>query len=316
MGTQNAATSLAATYPNYIAKTHAMWMMGATNVDPTTLAPVGEGSIEPNIISLVNDAVYNNPYSAAYTYDPTEMLEHSQETLDALLTKINAIATTSDYATLMGVVDSALATYGIDPTASLSAQAEAYENDLESEHNARMSAAISPAFSYNVATTSNYVMGIMLAMQANNRDVNSYIAKLKYNLGAQYNQQLMQAVADLLRLKFTELEFDKAGAALSIDFDRNVIIANREYLQQDLEYDVGEVNWPIEQIKDATSILSAMSGVPMVSKQPSKIQTALSNALTYGPQIGMAVGTATGNPAIGIAAGVLGMLGGGLSAFL
>jgi len=109
-----------------------------------------------------------------------------------------------------------------------------------------------------------------------------------------------------------KLQAKQELARLSIEARRVMLVANKEFIEADNEYQVKHAKWPLEVLQKGGNVLASISGASVVSSgssdEPSKTQSALSGAVTgaaMGASVGGVYGAVIGG-VLGAAAGLMG----------
>lgn len=311
----NQASTLATTYPDYLVTAHVNFLLGGTGVDDTNMAAVAPGSNPYNALSFTEQAIDENPYTSAEAFDPTDSLAYSAEAIEAFETLVatyltSSPSTTGEKKTLEEFISKAsdlYDTYAIDIDTDIDTLVTEFEADSEDEYLRRRSSFEAGMFAINAIETSPYVIGLALIDGDRTRSIDGLRAKLLTQARRDKNIFLVQLAELMSAMQGRNAGLKQVAASLRADQSRFDYTSNREKLMQDKEYDVGEVQWELETLKSGASIIGAMQGIPLSQKGPSNLATAVSTALSIGPQVGLSIGQATRSPA-------LGLLGGGLAA--
>jgi len=307
-------TTLSQTYPPYITKAHGRLLLGSTNVDATNLVSENDGSFRPNVMDELYSIMQSNPFDAVYTYDPSEEFERIQEDMQDLRDQFDE--TDLSFPNMLAEVRGALDTSGYGDETELDAAVDAYEAASENEYLRRVGVLMGQVVDLNSGSSSATQISLGMLASDRYRDVAGYRAKLDLVFRQNKDAILLNALQNAVALKQLGLDMGRVIVSMSTDVNTRQILAFRERLQQDIEYDTAAVTWPLENLKAGAGLLAAMSGIPMVERRPSQLQSAFSNFLSVGPQIALSVGTATKSVPIGLASGVAGGLAAGFSAFL
>lgn len=317
--TPSSTVNLNATYPAYIVDSHAQLLMGSLAGVSTdsSLTAYDAGSYPYNALSFVESAVDNNPYTIASAYDPDDVLTTVDTAIDDLKTIVDAYMTTGadvdgEQAILDAYITKAAALYASHGSsaedAAIEAEVTAFEQDSEAEYLRSRNAFEGSLFDINaVDSNTPYLMGLALLSGDRIRALNRFRAEAKAQAYRDKNVFIIQLAQMMLQAQTRNVGLQQTIAAMRGDQARFRYTSKREEAMQNVEYDVGEIEWELEVLKTGISAVGAMQGMPTIAKKPSNLATAVSTALSIGPQVGLAIGNATGSPA-------LGLLGGGLAA--
>jgi hypothetical protein len=323
---QSGTASLADVYPPYLSDIHAEIMVGGA-VNNTTLVLEDEGEYAYNAKIFVEQAIDSNPYTEAMAYDPADAIAAVQTQIDALGLLMADFIVAGQVTDGEAVSDSGgnemqLAENFLTKAAAIFADLginSAFEDIAADtlEESTRLSNQFDAAmYNINAITTSPYVIGVANLANGRTRILARLAAEMErmmYGTRTGTKAQFLTGVAQLMDNMLTrDVGFAQMLAGMTADQSRFDYVSNKEYAQQDLEYDIGEVTWELEALKYRAEFMQAIVGVPLVQKKPSQLSTAISTALSVGPQIGIAIGNAAKSPALGLLAG----LGGGALAAL
>lgn len=312
----NTTATLSNIYPGYLSYSHASFLLGASSVADDTLQAVGIGSDPYNAMSFFRQMVDENIYVGAEAHDPTEDLAISSDAINELEELVATYLTTSpstagEMKTLEDFVAKARTlydTYNIDIDNDIDDEVEIFERNSADAYARRRNDFEGAMFDINAIESTTYIQGLALIAGDRLRSVDDLRVKLTVAGRQTRNAFMLQLAEMMIQLQTRNASLYQTLASLRDGHARWRYTALREQQMQDVEYDLGEVTWEIEAVKDAASIMGAIQGIPLSAKKPSNLQTAVSTALSVGPQVGMAIGNAMGSPAAGIGAGLLAAL--------
>lgn len=312
----NTAATTADLYPGYLSYTHGLMLLGAESIGSGSMAATNPFSDPYNAITFMRQSVDENPYAGAEAFDPEVPLAISSEAIDAFEELVATYLTTNpetagELATLDDFIVKAAEiynTYVVDVDSDITAEVAIFEQGSLDAYARRRNDFEGAMFDINAIEDTPYVMGLALIAGERVRSLDDLRTKLTTAARRDKSIFLLQVSGILAELQTRNAGLMQVLANLRDGHARWNYAAYREQGMLDIEYDVGEVSWEIESLKEAASIMGAIQGIPMSPKKPSAFQTAVSTALSVGPQVGIAIGNATGNPAIGFAAGGLAAL--------
>jgi len=289
--------------------------MGGTSVNSGNMQEVGAGTNPYNAIAFTTSAIDNNPYVAAEAEDPGDALTETDEAIslfnDLVTTYVSATPDTDGeqqaFDDFIEKASGLFATYGIDVDTDLTAEVDAQEAAGEASYLRQRSAFEGAMFDINAIETTPYIIGLALIDNDHTRQLNLFRSQLLAQGRRDKNVFLIQAAELMGNMQTRNASLYQTLSSLKSERARLGYLTRREERMQNVEYDVGEIEWELETVKSGAQVIGAMQGIPLSPKKPSNLQTAVSAALSIGPQVGMGIGTATGNP-------MLGLLGGGLAA--
>jgi|GEM_PF-1553222 hypothetical protein len=317
----------------------------------------GDDYPSKSFIDIYNSALVNNPFLSAHGYNPyseinamnvaladfegvlggytegtwngyiTTSFIGAKDTIDGLLTWPSFVAASQIQANL-----------GNDD--AIQADVDAFADQLDSQ----IESTVLPRFqagmrNINAVNSSAFIIGQALIENGRDIEVAKHASGLRVSLAQQRDGILGQAyinedkiltertrqyVAFIMEGANSIAQIMNAGDALSdsfyrlaIDTKRLQIIANTEYIDQEVSYDEAEAKWQLELLSHGSNLLAGISGGVKddKDKKPSKLTSALAGGVggaAAGAMIGAKVGS--GYPGIGTAIGaVVGAAAGWLS---
>jgi hypothetical protein len=322
-------------YPAYIKHVHGDWL---ASMDDPIGDPGTHDDIETSVTEVMNAALGGSPFVGLSAYDPTAALD----AMDAAIAAINTgsiaplfnsfsnkiITTTEGHFTPVAdfneaVVDIAaqLDTTLFDTT-EINADINAFGTLLDTQINAT----VLPTFrrgmqDINAVQSSAYVLGAALIASNRNNEVVKYGTALNLQHAQDKNKLVVGAALDLMKLKEQGLvsdgdlayrtaqashEYNKALAALITEAARIRIVANKEWVEADADYDEKDAKWDLEVFQYGANVLAASSGgtSQAAGAKSNKTASALGGALSGAaagammtpatPWIGGAIGGAVG----------------------
>lgn len=156
----------------------------------------------------------------------------------------------------------------------------------------------------NSMESTNEVENNLAKFDAGMRDINA-VNSSAFVIGR-------QIIASTIMVQ--KLQAKQELARMSIEARRIMIVANREFIDQDNEYQVKFAKWDLEMLQHGANVLAGISGASTVSSgsEPSKAQSAIGGAMS-GAAAGAMMGSSVpgiGTAAGAVAGGVLGAAGG------
>jgi hypothetical protein len=259
-------------------------------------------------------------------------------TISTLASLVAAYNEDADFTTFVSRASTDFGSYGVDTSSDADAEVTAHAARMMPELNRARSHFLASMFEMNTVNTSFHVMGLAYLENEHLWRLEDWRAKIKLlarnakndflikAAGLMYDAQMKKGMLtrDIITAKDAKDRFLIQAAELmygaqarKIDFLRNIVLSEQDFyrtkiqtkgvqIQQNLQWDVADINWEPMVLNEVAGIINAMNGVPHFTKQPNDIQQGIANALSIGPQIGMQVGQATGNPGAGMMAAVLG----------
>ena len=267
-------------YPEYMKTQHETWLT-ALNTDITT-ARAGD-----------------SPYTAAVAYDPTTPLAAMNTAICAFNTVVDALANESDW-------DSAMtqAKTTIDALISntyINADVDAFADKLDDQ----VDNITIPKFQrgmqdINAVQTSAFALGEALIYGMRDRDVAKYTSDLRLKSSLMRNELIAKGASEMLRALLTRADLEKAVAHYTLEYNRMYIVAKKDQIDQDYEYDELDAKWDLEMFQYGGNMLAAIAGAATSQGTPerSHAASAIGGALS-----GAAAGLATSFTPLGAGIG-------------
>lgn len=274
-------------YPDYMEIAHGDWL----NKD-------GADGISFSIVTAMNAALGNSPWTGQTAYDPDTDLTELIAQPDDLQTLVTLL---SNGTTLDTLISNVLDTTRIDD------EIAAFAADLD----ARLVSEVLPRFEggmrdINAVVSSAFVIGRALIEEGQDRQVAKFNADVR-----------MKAFSDdAIKVVGMKLEYQRVVSAMLMEGYRMKIVAKKEEMESNIKIDESDALWDLKVFQYGANLLAAIGGgvdTPQ-QNQPSQLQSAIGGAMS-GAAAGAMVGSAV--PGIGTAAGAIagGVLG-AASAFL
>lgn len=158
----------------------------------------------------------------------------------------------------------------------------------------------------NAVVGTAFVLGTAWLNMQGVREKNKYAAEIKRDTFKYKYTNISSALATLMQADISVLQARKELAGLKIEKERMAIVAGKEQIEADIEYDVKSIMWDIDTIQEAASILGTPGGAVAGSGERglSRGQSVLGGALS-----GASAGALAGGPGAGWGA-ILGGIGG------
>ncbi len=276
-------------------------------IDFTT---AGSGDFLPSgVIDYLEEALAGeNPFSRAFAYDPTSDLDKVQESIDEFKSLIEALDPETDFTSYL-----AQSLTGIDTVMDdtyIDNAVDAFETRTLDSWGRSINRITGPLADIGAANSSAFQVAMVLAENARQAELNTYRATLDSQQQRERVQLAAQFASDMSANLYRKADAYRTLVQLQGDASRSSIIANKEFLAEDLELDYKDVTYELELFGYGNAALAAGLGATQRPIGPSKASTALSSAIAAGTQIGALAGQVS--PALG----ALGFLGGGLATYL
>jgi hypothetical protein len=141
-----------------------------------------------------------------------------------------------------------------------------------------------------------------------NLDKNIKVEDIKTREALEYKKLYLSAANQMLVYTFQILSSYDSYTKLSIEANRIKIVANKEYVDRNIDLDKEDALWDLSVFQYGANVMASISGGTSVTKTsgPSTAQSAIGGGLS-GAAAGAMVGSAVGAPVPGaIIGGVLG----------
>jgi hypothetical protein len=277
-------------YPDYMTNTHSDWLE----------------LLEDDIVAA---RAATSPYSTATAYDPDTAIAAMLTALSGFNTLVTGLDSFSD---VYDLVSSKIGSLNTEVSNKVSDYAEEAEYELTTN--------ILPQFkrgmqTVNASAASAFVIGEALLRSTNTRDVNKFRSAMELDYAIKRKELILAGAKEYAVVTNLNAEFYKILVHYTTEVNRIRILASKEEIETNLEYDVKDALWDLSLYREGANMLAAIGGGTTAVEQqgPSKAQSAIGGALSgagTGAMIGAQVGT--GGGPIGAAVGGLVGLAGGL----
>lgn len=292
-------------FPDYMKQIHEDWLRGVG----TTLGT-------ENVTAIMAAAIGSSPYIGATAYNPNNDIAAYDAVISSFASLLSGISDTDDWSKMYS---QAAASIGSPVTISDSTIAEdvsAFADQLDDE----ITSKILPRFrrgmqDINAVVSSSFVIGESNIEAFRNRDVSRHASTLRVNAAIKNadidtaNRKLfLEGSGQMLNLMLSRIGFNESLAKLSVEANRIKIVANKEYVDRNIEIDKEDALWDLSVFQYGANVMASISGGTSVTKTsgPSTAQSAIGGGLS-GAAAGAMVGSTVGAPVPGaIIGGVLG----------
>jgi len=279
-------------YPTYMTDYHEDWLSG------------------------INSAMSAASFPTLTVYDPDTDLATMLTAINTFEALVAAIDEHTDYDTIYANATDLADTY-FDPAAYIAARVTAHSTTLDTELNTK----VYPRFlagmrNINAVLSSAFVIGQAAIAQDKLDKVAKFQADMELQVISKRVEVIQAIAAEMMRLKLQKLEFNRAIAAMTLDYARLVISAKEDEYVETKSAAIEALKWPLEKYKYGANLLAGITGgvsgtaAAEGSKSARIIGSALSGAAA-GAMIGAATIGSGGGEGIGA---VLGAVLGGISA--
>jgi len=279
-------------YPTYMTDYHEDWLSG------------------------INSAMSAASFPTLTVYDPDTDLATMLTAINTFEALVAAIDEHTDYDTIYANATDLADTY-FDPAAYIAARVTAHSTTLDTELNTK----VYPRFlagmrNINAVLSSAFVIGQAAIAQDKLDKVAKFQSDMELQVISKRVEVIQAIAAEMMRLKLQKLEFNRAIAAMTLDYARLVISAKEDEYVETKSAAIEALKWPLEKYKYGANLLAGITGgvsgtaAAEGSKSARIIGSALSGAAA-GAMIGAATIGSGGGEGIGA---VLGAVLGGISA--
>lgn len=301
MGSSGGSSSGKTDYPDYMKTRHEQWLLALGNQLPDGTSPdaspfLGVTSYNPDTFISAMDTEIGKlvTYADSVGLNATSIDNLWESLTDIIATKLDAKLTTG-------------AAFITSAAGSMSAAIISGIAPLRAAFRAGMR-------EINAVNTSIFTLGDAIIDSKVTAEITKVGGEALIRSVADRNRGITDGGLQLLASVIGFGQHRRDIAALSVDLNKIKIIAKKEQLDKQVEYDVEEAKWEYYQWEAAGNLLGSISGGRgggAVGSKPNPWTSALGGAMS-----GAAVGTAI-SPGIGTAIGaVVGGIGGYLSATL
>lgn len=299
---------------NYPAYSSAFYIQLLTGEDPSDYSAVDPNlpskSYNPyNMMAMLQAAfAAGNPYDVAYAFDPADLLDATQTQFEAGLTEIEALDTDADWETFVDAALGKVADVIPDDTAIDTAVA-AYRADAKPDYARAMNLFAGGMVEANAVGGSAFAIGVALMRSRFESDINRHRSSLETSSNRDKVLFVIQSVNEMMNSEKFRVGAYQDASRLQAEFNRIGIVANKEYLEQELSYEIERIYWDPGLFKFGGQALASITGIATSERGLNRTASAIAGGLTAGTQLA-ALGAQAG-PQAAIALGLLGAFVGG-----
>jgi hypothetical protein len=283
--------------------------MDYSNV-PAYLATDHEATVDLVVTAV---AAASNPYTGLLAYDPDADLVEMADDLAELIAHIDVIDWEEIFPMIYAKAVELVDAY-INPDDYVTARAAAHAALLDTD----LAAKVYPKFEagmrdINAIMTSAFVIGRANIAIDRNDKYDRFVADMELQIIKDRNNMINQAVSEMIRLFLQRVEFQRALAALQVDFYRIKIAAKADEATENKSIAAEAAKWGMSKYQYTANMIAALNGgtLSVPQSEGSKTARVMGSALSgasAGAMIGAAVlGQDSGG---GIGAALGGLLGG------
>ena len=295
----------------YQMNTHAALMGGGITQTPHATPGQADpaSNLPQGILDYLDDALAGgNPFSAAFSYDPSSDLLVIQDSVDTFQALVNALDPETDLPSHISIAVTGADT--VISTAFIDADVDSFETMSAPAFARSLNRFTSGMADINAVQSSAFVFGMAQLENARLNEINSYRAKISSQSQHDRTVLIAQFCADIANMQGRQLDAQRAATDFQRAASTNAIIAGKEFLAEELELDYKDTTYEMELFGFANSALAAGLGASQHAVGPSKASTQMSAAISTGGTLAALGGQLS--PALGIA----GFLAGGAFGYL
>jgi hypothetical protein len=285
MGSGGGGSAGKVSWPSYLQDVHHSWL-NDTDTD----------FLDTSITAAMNASFDDNPYLGETAYNPTTELATAWSEVSDLKSTIESLNYIEDYES--AVAQAITSAEVLNSEEFIVADVNAYSAILEDQLNAETLPAFQAGMlNISAINTSAFAIGESIMRGFKSRDVAKYSSELRYRLHLQRNEFVRTSISEMLQVLLTRADLWARLAQLSVEAKRVHIVAQKEYLAEQLTIDVNEARWELDTFQYGANLLGSISGGVVPSqKGPSQAQSAIGGA-TSGAAAGALVGAQIGGSA-------------------
>lgn len=289
-------------YSNVLKDVHAGFMWGQF---ATKTAETGTDFAEdwPQLVTeMVNVHAGGNPYADVTAYNPDADIADIEDRLQEFFDSVTDNTPVDVLPLAVTWAENNLPTLQGDD--DVDDQIEAAAELSRIEHLAAMARVT--AGMYDIRATMSTQFGAELAMLEHSRASN--ITDLQTRLRAHKTDQRQAAIMSLvevfLRAYTQHMEANRVAAMVQFDASRLKIAAKQDQINFDIEMETRDALFPLELFQYPANFIASLGGVALTPRRETKGERIL-GAITASATNAFQVGTMTGSPIAGVAAGAL-----------
>jgi hypothetical protein len=296
----------------YQMNTHAALLGGGIN-QVASVSPTGQADpasdLPQGILDYLDDALAGgNPFSAAFSYDPSTDMLTIQDSVDAFQALVSALDPETDLGSHISLAITSAD--GAITTTSIDADVDAFETASAPAFARSVNRLTSGMAEINAVNSSAFIIGMAQMENARTNELAAYRAKLASQNQHDRTVLVAQFAADIANMQGRQLDAQRAATDMQRAVSTNNIIAMKEFLAEELDLDYKDSTYEMELFSFANQTLAAGLGASQHAIGPSKASSQLSAAISTGGTLAALGGQLS--PALG----ALGFLVGSTGAWL
>lgn len=269
------------------------------------------GTAVDNVATAVSSA--SNPYTGLVAYDPDADLATMATDIAELATHIDEIDWETIFPVIYELAVDLVDTY-INHDVYIEGRVAAHAAILDTD----LSTKVYPKFQagmrdMNAIMTSAYTIGMANLLLDRNDKLDRFTADMELQMVKDRNSMINQAVSEIMRLFLQRVEFQRALAALQVDYARLSIAAKADEATENKGIEAEEQKWGMAKYQYLANMIAALNGgtLSIPNSEGNKSARVLGSSLS-GAAAGAMIGASLipGDNGGGIGAALGGLLGG------
>jgi hypothetical protein len=297
------ATALDDTAQAYFFQTHRAIIDGTVAGTPLTDAYTGNPLLN---IAAVTEAAWlaGSPYSGVVPYDPSDDLDLLTDQVEKYNTLLDDTDIAAQFSAALANIEAETGTAFGDVAGRITARTANYESESAPAFQRSVNRTTAAFWDMNALEGPGLLMSILALERGRQSDARAYKQRLEeINEGGRVTF-ISQSVSELLTFHKFMIEAQRSAALLEDEYVKLSITAQKEYIQDDLNYAYQDAVWDLSLVQQIGDILGIAKGSLTQKKDgPGRVGTAILSAASAGLS-GASTGMAVGGP---ITAAVLGI---------
>jgi hypothetical protein len=236
-----------------------------------------------SFFGVLND-IYaaGSPFANAAAYDPSGDLMDAESALLRYELAVDGFDPQTTWSTILDLVEGEADRLYADDSTNITNLVSAYEARTAPSFNRSINRVTGGFFMENAAEGT----GLMMALAMLERGRTAELSEVEQNLIQQNAERraafITNQLAGSLQYELNRISAEQNLYAVKADLATRTIVANKEFQDEELELAYKDAMWSLELFQQASGVLGATNGAPLMQRGPSKAMTALSAALSIG----------------------------------
>jgi hypothetical protein len=279
-------------FPEYIQHTHQDYLDGSFSNYPYNIKAYLEAALTAG-----------SPYAGAVAYDPSDDLADARTRIDAHAELVDAL----DYANVQDMMPLALTVADTlaGSASKIDAMVAAFDEKQKDKLYAALNALCGSLFDTRATGNSQFKMALASLYDSHKREVGEYRANLDMQEEKMREYAALQLLESMMRMHLAKLDADARVTGMVTEADIKKILGMKEYHESEIQLAELDAKWDLELFRYGENMLHALSGVASVGPRYDQRTSGLAGLMSGmggAASVGVAVGTAMGNPLLGLAA--------------